>query len=85
LTKVLVERGNRMFEATTVIAVKKGKQVAIAGDGQVTLGHTVMKHGASKVRKLYDDQVLAGFAGAAADGFTLFEKFETKIEEFHGN
>jgi ATP-dependent HslUV protease subunit HslV len=74
-----------MFEATTVIAVKKGKQVAIAGDGQVTLGHTVMKHGASKVRKLYDDQVLAGFAGAAADGFTLFEKFETKIEEFHGN
>ncbi|KXS45250.1 MULTISPECIES: ATP-dependent protease subunit HslV [unclassified Candidatus Frackibacter] len=74
-----------MFEATTVVAVKKGNQVAIAGDGQVTMQHTVMKHGARKVRRLYNDQVIAGFAGSAADGFTLFEKFETKIEEFHGN
>lgn len=74
-----------MFDATTVVAVKEGEKVAIAGDGQVTLEHTVMKHGAKKVRRLYEDQVLAGFAGSAADGFTLFEKFEGKIEEFHGN
>ncbi|SJZ63883.1 ATP-dependent protease subunit HslV [Selenihalanaerobacter shriftii] len=74
-----------MFEATTVIAVKKDNKVAIAGDGQVTMQHTVMKHGAKKIRRLYDDKVLVGFAGSAADGFTLFEKFEAKIEEFHGN
>ncbi|MGM0472209.1 MAG: ATP-dependent protease subunit HslV [Bacillota bacterium] len=74
-----------MFEATTVVAVKEGDQVAIAGDGQVTMQHTVMKHQAKKIRRLYNDQIVAGFAGSAADGFTLFEKFEAKIEEFHGN
>ncbi|ADL13157.1 ATP-dependent protease subunit HslV [Acetohalobium arabaticum] len=74
-----------MFEATTVVAVKQGKKVAIAGDGQVTMKHTVMKHKAKKVRRLYNGEVLAGFAGSAADGFTLFEKFEAKIEEFQGN
>ncbi|WP_027338681.1 ATP-dependent protease subunit HslV [Halonatronum saccharophilum] len=74
-----------MFEATTVIAIKKGDEVAIAGDGQVTMQHTVMKHSAKKIRKIYRDKVLAGFAGAAADAFTLFEKFEGKLEEFHGN
>ncbi|MCK8826324.1 ATP-dependent protease subunit HslV [Natroniella acetigena] len=73
-----------MFEATTVIAVKREKNVAIGGDGQVTMKHTVMKHGANKVRRINDD-VLAGFAGTAADAFTLFEKFEGKLEEFHGN
>ena len=73
-----------MFEATTVVAVKEGDQVAIAGDGQVTMQHTVMKHKAKKIRRLYNDQIVAGFAGSAADGFTLFEKFEAKIEEFHG-
>lgn len=75
-----------MFHATTIIAVIKDGRVAVAGDGQVTLGQaTVMKHGARKVRRLYHDKVLAGFAGSVADAFTLFEKFEGKLEEFHGN
>jgi len=75
-----------MFHATTIIAIKKGKQVAIAGDGQVTFGQsTVMKHGARKIRRLFQGKVLAGFAGSVADAFTLFEKFEGKLEEFHGN
>ncbi|TDX51941.1 ATP-dependent protease subunit HslV [Orenia marismortui] len=74
-----------MFEATTVIAMKRKDKVAIAGDGQVTMQHTVMKHGAKKIRRIYNGNVLAGFAGAAADAFTLFEKFEGKLEEFHGN
>ncbi|WP_018250100.1 ATP-dependent protease subunit HslV [Orenia marismortui] len=74
-----------MFEATTVIAMKREDKVAIAGDGQVTMQHTVMKHGAKKIRRIYNGNVLAGFAGAAADAFTLFEKFEGKLEEFHGN
>jgi len=74
-----------LFEATTVLAIKKGDHVALAGDGQVTMKNTVMKHGAKKIRKIYDGKVLAGFAGTAADAFTLFEKFEGKLEEFHGN
>jgi len=75
-----------MFHATTIIAVKKGNRVALAGDGQVTFGQaTVMKHGARKVRRLYQGKVLAGFAGSVADAFTLFEKFEAKLEEYHGN
>ncbi|MEC9488364.1 MAG: ATP-dependent protease subunit HslV [Halanaerobium sp.] len=74
-----------MLKATTILAVKREEQVALAGDGQVTLSNTVMKHGARKVRRLYGGKVLAGFAGAAADAFTLFEKFEGKLEEFHGN
>lgn len=73
------------FEATTIVAVKKDEQVALGGDGQVTLGETIMKSGARKVRRLYKQQVLAGFAGTSADAFTLFEKFEVKLEEFHGN
>lgn len=75
-----------MFHATTIIAIKKGKTVAIAGDGQVTFGQaTVMKHGARKIRRLFQGKVLAGFAGSVADAFTLFDKFEGKLEEFHGN
>lgn len=75
-----------MFHATTIIAIKKDGKVAVAGDGQVTLGQaTVIKHGARKVRRLYHGKVLAGFAGSVADAFTLFEKFEGKLEEFHGN
>jgi len=73
------------FESTTIVAVKKGKKVALAGDGQVTLGETIMKTGARKVRRLYKNEILAGFAGTSADAFTLFEKFEIKLEEFHGN
>ena len=73
-----------VFHATTICCVRRGEHVAIAGDGQVTLGHTVMKGNARKVRRLgRDGQVLAGFAGAAADAFTLFELFEAKLEK-HG-
>ena len=73
-----------VFHATTVVSVRRGGQVVIAGDGQVTLGHTVMKANARKVRRLgKDGRVLAGFAGAAADAFTLFELFEAKLEK-HG-
>ncbi|MGM0420551.1 MAG: ATP-dependent protease subunit HslV [Bacillota bacterium] len=72
------------FEATTIIAVKHKSEIAIAGDGQVTLGDTIMKAGAKKIRRLYNNQILAGFAGASADAFTLFEKFESKLQEYHG-
>lgn len=71
--------------ATTIIAVRRQGKVAMAGDGQVTIGDTVMKHGAKKVRRLYKDQVIAGFAGATADAFTLFERFENKLEQYRGN
>lgn len=75
-----------MFHATTIVAVKHKGKTAIAGDGQVTFGgNTVMKHNAKKVRRLYHGKVLAGFAGSVADAFTLFAKFETKLEEFNGN
>ena len=70
---------------TTVIVVRHKGKVAMAGDGQVTLGNTVMKHGAKKVRRLYKDQIIAGFAGATADAFTLFERFEAKLEQYRGN
>lgn len=73
------------FEATTIVAVRINDNVALAGDGQVTLGETVMKNGARKVRRLYHEEIIAGFAGTSADAFTLFEKFEVKLEEFHGN
>jgi len=74
-----------MFKGTTICCVKRGEKVALGGDGQVTLGHTVMKHSARKIRRLYQDQVLAGFAGSTADAFTLFEKFEAKLQEHRGN
>ncbi|MBR6755326.1 MAG: ATP-dependent protease subunit HslV [Peptococcaceae bacterium] len=71
---------------TTILAVKKGNQVAIAGDGQVTMGEKViMKHSAKKVRKLYNGQVVTGFAGSVSDAITLFEKFEKYLESAHGN
>ena len=74
-----------VFHATTIVSVRRSGQVVIAGDGQVTLGHTVMKANARKVRRLgKDGQVLAGFAGAAADAFTLFELFEAKLEKHGG-
>ena len=66
------------FHATTILAVRTAARVVLAGDGQVTLGQTVMKHNARKVRRLYQGRVLAGFAGAAADAFTLFERFEAE-------
>jgi ATP-dependent HslUV protease subunit HslV len=74
-----------MFEATTILAVRHGGKVVVVGDGQVSLGQTVMKRSARKVRKLHHDRVIAGFAGATADAFTLFEKFEAKLEQYNGN
>ena len=73
------------FHATTVLAVRHRDAVVMASDGQVTLGQTVLKHRARKVRRLYHDRVLAGFAGAAADGFSLFARFEAKLDEHRGN
>ncbi len=73
------------MKATTIICVRKKGKVAIAGDGQVTLGDTVIKHGAKKIRRLYSDKILAGFAGSSADSFALFARFEAKLEQFHGN
>ena len=72
------------YHGTTIVSVRRGREVAIGGDGQVTLGNIVVKGSARKVRKLYKDQVLAGFAGATADAFTLFERFEAKLEKHQG-
>jgi ATP-dependent HslUV protease, peptidase subunit HslV len=74
-----------LIHATTVICVRRDGKVAMAGDGQVTIGNTVMKQGAAKVRRLYNDRILAGFAGSAADAFALFSRFEGKLEEYRGN
>src|SRR3989475_6569133 len=73
------------YHATTILSVRRGNLVAIGGDGQVTLGTVIVKASARKVRKLYHDQVLAGFAGATADAFTLFERFEAKLEKHQGH
>ena len=73
------------YRGTTICSVRRGNQVVMGGDGQVTLGNTVMKSNARKVRRLYKDQVIAGFAGATADAFTLFERFEGKLEKHSGN
>ena len=73
------------IHATTILGVKIGDQVAMGGDGQVTFGETIMKEKARKVRKMYDDTILAGFAGAAADAFALFDKFEKMVESYRGN
>ncbi|MBI5604639.1 MAG: ATP-dependent protease subunit HslV [Deltaproteobacteria bacterium] len=74
-----------MFEGTTILALRHQGKCVIAGDGQVTMGQTVMKHRARKIRRLYHDQILTGFAGATADALTLFEKLESKLEQFNGN
>jgi len=74
-----------MFHATTILAVRANDRTVLAGDGQVTFGQTVMKQGARKIRRLYHDQILAGFAGSAADSFALFSRFEAKLEQYRGN
>ena len=74
-----------MIYATTILCVRRNGTVAIAGDGQVTMTNTILKKNAVKIRKLYADRVIAGFAGATADAFTLFEKYESKLEEYRGN
>jgi ATP-dependent HslUV protease subunit HslV len=74
-----------LFHGTTILSVRRGERVAMGGDGQVTLGNIVVKATARKVRRLYQDRILAGFAGATADAFTLFERFEAKLEKHQGN
>jgi len=73
------------IHGTTVLCVRRDGKVVLAGDGQVTLGDSVVKHSARKIRRLYNDKILAGFAGSTADALSLFTRFETKLQEFHGN
>jgi ATP-dependent HslUV protease subunit HslV len=75
----------RLVRSTTVLSVRRNGQIVLAGDGQVTLGESVIKHSARKIRRLYQDKILAGFAGSTADAFTLFSRFEGKLEQYHGN
>ncbi len=75
----------RLVRSTTVLAVRRDSKVVMAGDGQVTMGEGVVKHNARKIRRLYQDKILAGFAGSTADAFSLFARFEGKLEQFHGN
>ena len=74
-----------MFHSTTILAVRSGDRAVLAGDGQVTFGQTVVKQSAKKIRRLYTDKILAGFAGSAADSFALFSRFESKLEQYRGN
>ena len=75
----------RLVRSTTVLSVRRNGQVVLAGDGQVTLGESIIKHTARKIRRLYQDKILAGFAGSTADAFSLFSRFEAKLEQYHGN
>jgi ATP-dependent HslUV protease, peptidase subunit HslV len=76
---------NPLIRSTTVLSIRRDGTVVLAGDGQVTLGESVIKHSAKKIRRLYNDKILAGFAGSTADAFTLFSRFEAKLEQYHGN
>ena len=80
-----MQRKSPKVRSTTVLLVRRNGRVALAGDGQVTMGETVMKSGARKVRRLYNDKILAGFAGATGDAFALLTRFEAKLEQYHGN
>src|SRR5258705_6574890 len=75
----------RLIRSTTVLSVRRNGSVVLAGDGQVTLGESIIKHTAKKIRRLYNDKILSGFAGSTADAFTLFSRFEAKLEQYHGN
>ena len=75
----------RLIRSTTVLSVRRNGSIVLAGDGQVTLGESVIKHTAKKIRRLYNDKILSGFAGSTADAFTLFSRFESKLEQYHGN
>jgi ATP-dependent HslUV protease, peptidase subunit HslV len=79
------EPNRRRIRSTTVLCVRRNDKVVMAGDGQVTLGESVIKHGAKKIRRLYQDKILAGFAGSTADAFSLFSRFESKLDQYHGN
>src|SRR5246127_4902615 len=76
---------SRRIRSTTVLCVRRDGKVVMAADGQVTLGESVIKHNARKIRRLYQDKILAGFAGSTADAFSLFSRFEAKLEQYHGN
>jgi ATP-dependent HslUV protease subunit HslV len=80
-----IESEKSMFHSTTILAVRHRDHAVLAGDGQVTLGQTVVKQTAKKIRRLYNDRILAGFAGSAADSFALFSRFESKLEQYRGN
>lgn len=80
-----MRRAENVVRSTTILCVRKDGRVAMGGDGQVTFGQTVMKHNAKKIRRIYNNAILAGFAGATADAFTLVERFEGKVEQYHGN
>lgn len=80
-----MQKRQNQTRSTTVLLVRRGGRVAMAGDGQVTVGDTIMKRGARKVRRVYNDKILAGFAGASADAFSLLTRFEGKLEQYHGN
>jgi ATP-dependent HslUV protease subunit HslV len=84
-TEKIAKGANVKIRSTTIISVRHNNEVVVAGDGQVTLGNTVMKHEAKKVRRLFDGQVITGFAGATADAFTLFDKLEGKLGQYNGN
>jgi len=85
IIKLALMPRKRLIRSTTVLCIRRDGNVVLAGDGQVTLGEGIIKHGARKIRRLYQDKVLAGFAGSTADAFTLFSRFESKLEQFHGN
>src|SRR5512132_2272688 len=78
-------RQQSMFHSTTILAIRHRDRAVLAGDGQVTLGQTIVKQRAKKIRRLYNDRILAGFAGSAADSFALFARFEAKLEQYRGN
>ena len=83
--KIALMTTKRLIRSTTVLSVRRDGSVVLAGDGQVTLGESVIKHTAKKIRRLYNDKIVAGFAGSTADAFTLFSRFEAKLEQYHGN
>jgi ATP-dependent HslUV protease subunit HslV len=87
MKKKALEKGRpgRLIRSTTVLAVRKNGKVVMAGDGQVTLGEHVIKHNARKVRRMFNEKILAGFAGSTADAFSLFSRFEAKLDQYHGN
>ncbi len=80
-----MKKTKRLIRSTTVLSVRRDGHIVLAGDGQVTLGESVIKHTAKKIRRLYNEKILAGFAGSTADAFTLFSRFESKLEQYHGN
>jgi len=82
---VISKAPRERIRSTTVLCVRRNDKVVMAGDGQVTMGDHVMKHGARKIRRLYNEKILAGFAGSTGDAFSLFSRFESKLEQYHGN